>query len=103
MPLARLSIKSATSLAQSCVSLHFKAGAWIVRTRRQASVEASEPLPRAAAKARRREQRVLLALLVLEFDEATAGRLAAASGADRRDWRMVVSAHVERRDLSGVR
>lgn len=107
MPLARLSIKSALSLAQSAVTIWPSPSGpwWVVRVNHGASKAVfTGEWTKAEAKVARRKQRIMLALLSLEFDEALASRLAAAAvaGHDTRDWRKVVAAHVERRELTGI-
>ena len=106
MPLARLSIKSALQMAQSSVTVRPSPSGpwWVVRvdhnpTKAVFSGEWSKP----AAQAKKRERRIFLALLLLEFDAAAADRLAVAANDDSRDWRKIVAACAERRELAGGR
>jgi hypothetical protein len=106
MPLARLSIKSATSLAKGAVSVAKSPSGpwWVVRVNRSAAkVVFTGEWSKPAAKEKMRERRIFLALVAIGVDEALAERLAVASGVDRRDWRSVVAAHVERWELTGGR
>lgn len=105
MPLARLSIKSATIIAQQSVTLRRARRAsdlWLVITKFRGEETISIPMPRVTAKVARRERRVFLALMLLDIDRTAAAVVAAvASAADKRDWRRVVAGIVERFLLCG--
>lgn len=107
MPLARLSIKSALQVARGSVSLHRLRGVadlWFVRTRYghgvEAAVSQSEAMPRAAARAARRECRVMVALLAIGLEPAVALGLAVKAKDHKSDWRKLVARYAEQHDLS---
>lgn len=104
MPLARLSIKSALQVAQSNVVIEPSPVGpwWVVRCRHSARKEVfTGEWSKREAQAKKRERRIFLALLLLDFADGEANRLALAAREDARDWRKVVAALVERRDLCG--
>lgn len=103
MPLARLSIKSALSLAQGSVTIRPSPSGpwWVVSVKHSArKTVLTGEWSKADAQRKKRERRIFVALLLLGFDEGLADKLARAANDDGRDWRQLVSVHVERRELS---
>lgn len=102
MPLARLTIKTAVQIAHRSVTIKKEPTGvwWRVVVRHGAARVEHRTATKVGAKAKRRERRIFLALILLGFEKAEATGLAEAS-IGRAEWRKVVAAHVERRILCG--
>jgi hypothetical protein len=94
--LSHLSIRSAIVIARNSVTaVRQRGGLWLVRTRIGADCFSDVVVPKAMARATRRERRIFAALVALGVDDVLASTLSVRSRTDGRRWEEIVSEYVK--------
>jgi len=95
--LSHLSIRSAIVIARNSVTAvrQRRGGLWLVRTRIGADCFSDVVVPKAMARATRRERRIFAALVAFGVDDVLASTLSVRSRTDGRRWEEIVSEYVK--------